>query len=840
MTIGRFGKSGGAALLLAAVFAGGGQAQEAPGTAEPPASCDTIRSIEVRGSQKMSADAVRFDLGIKPGDPWDEEVLRREYRRFWDRGYFADLRFLRRCEPDGAVLIVELQDRPTVLSVSYSKSKVVNQQQIEDYFKERNFVFTVGTPLDRKKVWKAQQLIKELLGTKGYLDARVDPIVKEVSASARSVTFEIDPGGKTRIRELDFTGNENFSDATLKSQLKLTDDYAFYLPWSKKSLYHPLKYQQDVNNVLQFYRDRGYLDVDVQPPIIDVRAAGEPSGPPPAPDAPAAEAAEFPPPGEDAEQASRDKKWVYITVPIVEGPVYRLGKLTFEGNEVLPSEQLRFMVPLPDGAVLSDSAIEAGMDRIRATYGSRGYVYVAVTRRIERREGEQVADVVITIDEDQLYRVRRIEFAGNTTTNDEVLRRELNINEGDVLNRTALDRSLQKLQQLGFWVPADEPRLEPVEGEQRVDVLIRGEEQSRNEIQIGGGYSELEGAFFLASYQTRNFLGRGETLGLYLAVGGRSNQASLNFVENWFLGRPVTLGVSIFRRSYDFGAARDQFGNQQNLNQAGTGGSITLGKRVGDFTQFSLIYSYEQVEASTLDISAQFATTETRLSTITPVFTYKRVNNFLRPTLGYDLSFFPTFSLQAIGSDLDYFKPRLSATLYRPLGPKFFVAAHGEAAWIWPFDDIVRAPGYVDGVPRFQRFFIGGDIIGPRIFETRTISPLRFIVLLDQNGNPVVGPGGNPQVSLAFVGGSKMALMQFEVGALIGKTATLVGFYDVGGAYDNGVSINWEDSRASAGLEFRVFLPVFQAPIRLIYGWPVKEKPGDQTSQFQFSIGLPF
>ncbi len=835
MRIGRFGKSGGAAILLAASLAGGAAAQQAGEPGEPSSSCDTIRSIEVRGSQKMSADAVRFDLGIKPGDPWDEEVLRREYRRFWDRGYFSDLRFLRRCEPDGAVLIVELADRPTVLSVSYSKNKVVNQQQIEDHFKERNFVFTVGTPLDRKKVWKAQQLIKEVLGMKGYLDASVEPVVKEVSASARSVTFEIDPGGKTRIRELDFTGNESFSDATLRGQLKLTDDYAFYMPWSKKSLYHPLKYQQDINNVLQFYRDRGYLDVDVQPPIIDVRAAGEKGGPPPPlPEAPA-EAL-----GGADEEASRDKKWVYITVPIVEGPVYRLGKITFEGNEVFAPEELRLIVPIPDGAVLSDSAIEAGMERIRSIYGRRGYVYVAVTRRIERGEGTQVADVVISIDEDQPYRVRRIEFAGNSTTNDEVLRRELKVNEGDLLNRTALDVSLQKLQQLGYWVPADEPRLEPVEGEQKVDVLIRGEEQSRNEVQVGGGYSELEGAFFLASYQTRNFLGRGETLGLYLAVGGRSNQASLNFVENWFLGKPLTLGVSIFRRSYDFGAAQDQFGNRQNLNQAGTGGSITVGKRVGDFTQVSLIYSYEQVEASTLDISAQFATTETRLSTITPAFTYKRVNNYLRPTLGYDVSVFPTLSLQALGSDLDYFKPRLAATIYRPIGPKFFFAAHGEAAWIWPFADIVRAPGYVDGVPRFQRFFIGGDIIGPRIFETRTISPLRFIVLLDQNGNPVVGPGGNPQISLAYVGGSKMALMQFEIGALIGKTATLVGFYDVGGSYDNGVNINWDDARASAGLEFRVFLPVFQAPIRLIYGWPVKEKPGDQTSKFQFSIGLPF
>ncbi|MCU0254101.1 MAG: hypothetical protein MUE47_06130, partial [Acidobacteria bacterium] len=130
--------------MVSVLLAGAAFAQEATPSDEIPASCNTIRSVEVRGSQKMSADAVRFDLGIKPGDPWDEARIEQEFRRFWQRGYFSDLRFFRRCEPDGAVLVVEIKDRPTVLSVSYAKNKVVNQQQIEDYFKERNFTFTVG------------------------------------------------------------------------------------------------------------------------------------------------------------------------------------------------------------------------------------------------------------------------------------------------------------------------------------------------------------------------------------------------------------------------------------------------------------------------------------------------------------------------------------------------------------------------------------------------------------------------------------------------------------------------------------------------------------------------
>lgn len=850
-----------ALILLALGSIGEGLAQAASGL---PDSCSTIHRIEVRGNQRMSSDAVRFDLRVREGDPWDDQALRSEFRRFWRRGFFSDLRFLRKCEPEGAVLIVEIRERPALISVTYEKNKVAKQQDIEDYYKERNFSFSIGSPLNRKKIWRATQLIRELVGQKGYLDAVVEPEITEVSRSTASVHFKIRTGGKTRIRKLEFEGNDAFSDRTLRRQLELTKPYRWYQFWSKKALYFPLKYQQDINNVLQYYRDRGYLDADVRPPVVDVRAKDQEKAERKArkaaeraakkaererrrearkaakrgEEAPEVSQEAAPDEQEELELDVKQKKWVYITVPVTEGDIYSLGEVRFEGNELFTDEELRRAVPIAKGGTLRDGLLELGLNQIRTVYGNRGYVYAAVTRRFEKREGEPVADVIIEIDEDQAYTIRRLEFRGNKETHDVVLRREFNINEGELMNRAMLDRSMLKLQQLGYWVPTAEPSLEPVPDKAEVDVIVSGEEQSRNEIQVGGGYSELEGGFFLASYQTRNFLGRGEALGVQVSVGGRSSRGSISFTEPWLFGRPWTFAFRIFRNQFDFGRVSDASGNLQRLQQTSTGGSITLGRRLGDFTQLQVSYGYQSIEADTLDLTADFSNTSTRIATITPSLSYRRLNNFLRPTRGVEFLLIPQVAWDAVGGDNSYFRPRVEATVYRPLFGKLFIALNAEASWIRPFGTFRREAGNVGGVPRFQRFFLGGDTIGPRIFETRTISPIEERARLDSDGDPI--PSGGELVFPVFVGGSKMGLVQFELGYPIGRTATIAAFFDMGGVYNNGEDWDLDTARMAAGLEFRVFLPVFQAPIRLIYGWPVREQELDRTSRFQFSIGLPF
>jgi outer membrane protein insertion porin family len=253
-----------------------------------------------------------------------------------------------------------------------------------------------------------------------------------------------------------------------------------------------------------------------------------------------------------------------------------------------------------------------------------------------------------------------------------------------------------------------------------------------------------------------------------------------------------------------------------------------------------LSYDYQLIQADTLDISSEFAQTQTRLAILGPVFSYRRTNNFLRPTKGFELEISPRVAAKFLGGETSYVEPLVSTSVYHPVFHRLFVAGHVMAAYIRPFGGVSRKPGYIDGVPRFERFFLGGDTIGPRIFESRTITPVRVVAAVDQFGNPILDSLGNPILVPAYVGGNKQLLLQFELGAPIGKTATLAGFFDAGGVYDDGERITTREMRMSAGLEFRIFVPAFQAPIRLIYGWPIRQQPGDRTSRFQFSVGLPF
>lgn len=818
--------------------------------------CDVIHAIEVRGNDRMSADAIRFDLSIREGDPWDAATVRREYRRFWDRGFFDDLRFLRRCEPEGAVLVIEITERPTIVSVEYEKNSAASETQIEEAFKSRGFRLTIGTPLDQRKLFQAESIIENFLGSQGYLDADVEAEIVELSPSTRKVIFKIRPGGKTRIRKLEFTGNEAFSDRVLRRQLEQTAQYRWYWPWSKKATYSELRYQQDINGVLRYYRNRGYLDVDVRPPVVEVETRGGEDAVERAREKAerkrqkeirrnererrkAQERGEVPPPpiDEDEELDVEVKKWVYITVPVEEGPIYELGEIRFEGNELFTDEELRALIPIESGDVLRDSVIELGLGLIRSAYGEKGYVYSAVTRRFERSEtGEPVADVVVQIDEDQAYVMRRLEFRGNTKTQDVVLRREFNVFEGELLDRTQLNRSMLKLQQLGYWVPTGAPELVPVPGKAEVDVIVPGEEQSRNEIQVGGGYSELDGGFFLATYQTRNFLGRGESLGVRVAVGGRSSRASLTFTEPWLFGRPWTLGFSLFRNRDDF--IIPGLGGDEEIDRTSTGLGVTIGRRFGDFTRIQLGYRFNRVETQEFLANGELSDFEFDLAFLSPAFRYQRLNNFLRPTKGLVVEVIPEFAWDAVGSDLNFFRPRAEVSAYTPLWNKFFLGANVEAGWVKAFGEIKRENNYIQGIPRVERFFLGGDRIGPRVFETRSIFPVRARANVDNEGNPFINNG--QVVFLQAVGGSKFGLAQFELGYLVGRSAVIAGFLDAGGTYYEGVDWNWEDVRVSAGLEFRVFLPIFQAPIRLIYGWPIKKEEFDDTSQFQFSIGLPF
>ena len=860
-----------ALLLLSASFAG-----------ELRAAPETIEQIIVQGLNRMDIQAFMWLFQVEEGEAYDEGKIRGRFRVLWDKKLFEDISIEREVGPEGgAVLVIKVVERPLLAAITYEENKVLTRTQIEDHFKERKIELKIGQALDMGQVFFAEAAIRDLFGQKGFLDATVEARVTEVTTTSRALDFTMIPGGKTRIRSINFTGNEVVKDRKLKKMLRLIAERKWYWPWSSKNLYHPVKWDQDVAGLREAYQNRGYLDIETHAPIVEVRQKKEKkrkkqkesqepeqtvqpepvaAEPPPAPEpieplTPKQQKKQQKKQEEQEKKARKkarkarkkeSKRWVYLTVPITEGTQYRLGEISFSGNDVFPDEVLRAQIPITDGAILNNGLLKYGVDRITRMYEDRGYLYANIVQGIGRRD-DRTADVDVAVEEDRPYEVGRIEFQGNSATHDRVLRRELQLAEGDLFSRTKLDISRTKINQLGYFQIVGEPVIEPLENEEKVRILMQGLEQGRNEIQVGGGFSGLEGAFFSGVYSTRNFLGRGQVVSAALQIGGRSNRYQLSFQEPWFLGRPYLFGVSLFRRDTDFG---------RSLSSTSTGGGVILGRRISNFSRVNLGYNYEQVSSrsSTSGTSTGDGVvleTEVEISSLTPVYAFSTINSPYRPSRGTSFTASVQVAGGPLGGTVSYYRPLINLTRYQKAFGRSYFAIHGEAGMVRQFDELdVIDTSTVEGVPRYQRFWLGGDTLGPRVFETRTITPRRFVRVVDGVIVDVVGDvtGLPPDEFIQLngvpvpieVGGDRMFLMQAEWVYPMNEQADLAFFFDAGDALFEDTDLDFTTVRASAGIELRFHLPIFPVPLRLIYGVPVREFAQDRTSSFTFSIGRSF
>jgi len=877
---------------------------------------EIIERIVVDGNVRISTQALLSQLEIKEGAPYDEEVLRKEFQRLWELNLFDNITLEVRQGEKGKIVLWHVTDKPLVADVEYKDVKAFTATQLEEKLADQKADIKRGSPLDYTRIRKAQETIEMLLGQKGYLDAEVKVDVKEVAPGQEAITFKARQGGKTKIKKIDFAGNTVFADRQLKKLMKLTREHG-PLTWaSSKDLYHPGKFDEDARILRQAYMDRGYLEVEVKPEVVEVlpgekpprsaeeaekrRLKAEKAEADAAEKAARAEAKEAArrakeeaeakereakgkPPKEKKKKEAKSqepkapKKWIFVRVPIQEGPQYRVGTVSSEGNKVFTDAEILARVPLQAGDVFNDSVVKNGLGRIQMDYGERGYFYVTANQVVERSP-RRVANLKIEINEDRQYRINTLEFSGNTTTRDKVLRREMKVAEEDLFDLKRFRLGMRKINQLGYYQITDEATIRPRTGEDKVDIVVQGKEANRNEIQVGGGVSGLDGAFFSGSYATRNFLGRGEILQTYFQLGGRATRYSISFIEPWFLGRPYTVGFSLFKRTTDY----------QSFQQGGQGLSVQAGRLLGDFSRLDVTYLLEDVTYNDNLNNSSRSTT----SSIVPVYTYDTRNNFFRPTRGFRFQLASEYAGGALGGSNYFFKPYATATYYLPSFQRHYIGLNASAGYVWGFGGRV--------VPTFERFFLGGER-SLRSFRSRTVTPFRSDLDLngdgtinspeDLNGNGlpdtedcngdgiidekeknlgldcIPGTGdygegngnkdyedrnkngaldkgedtnGDGVYGTVFPGGNKFAQFNVEYIIPVGDTFEFVTFMDAGNAFDDYQKIDLTRLRLDYGLELRFYLPVFQAPLRFIYGFIQDPQPGEKASSFQFSIGTTF
>ena len=420
-------------------------------------------------------------------------------------------------------------------------------------------------PLQRGELERLKQVIEELYKEKGYRFAQVDYTLEQVGIGQRRVTFTIDEGDKVRIGDIDFDGNTVYGDWRLRLVMKDTKESSLLTKITKKDIYNPATIDEDLDKVRDLYKKAGYKDVLIAKPELEVTAKRP-----------------------EAASIADQKRRLSVTVPIEEGERWKLGDISVEGNEVFSDELLLAQFDRPRGGWLRSKVVDDAVEAISNLYSSIGYIFASVDSEMVER-GDNVADVVVHVDESDQFRVGRIEFEGNTKTRDKVLRRELLLQEGRVMNMTAVQNSLLKIRQLNYFALNEE---EPVKFDfdaenKTVDLVIQGDEAERTELQFGGGWSEVDGFFGQFSLRTTNFLGRGETVGVSYQSGRQREFYDLEYRVPWFLDRPQSLGVRLFNQEFD---ARVLTG--VDFEQSYSGASLTYGRSFRGFQSFSMTYSF--------------------------------------------------------------------------------------------------------------------------------------------------------------------------------------------------------------------------------------------------------
>ena len=735
-------------------------------------SSQTLCQPQVIGNRRIPKESVLARLFSHQGDLYDPLLVERDFNSLWNTGYFEDVRIEREETPKCVQLIVYVREKPTIREIYYTGLNAFTQSDVYDRQKKEKLSLSIESQLDYAKVKRAEVMLKLMESEHGHQFATVHTVVKTIPPGAVSLTFAIKEGPTSKVGKIVFDGNKNVPSRELRAAMvnlkPIGVPHSYILEDIFARTYDASKLDEDTERVRMAYRDRGYYEAITSDPKTHVRNEGginpftlRPS----------------------------NGKRVDILMPVEEGARYKLGGITFTGNKAVANPRaLRSQFLNKDGEWFNATLFSKGLKQLQKSYGQLGYINFVGTPKPRIDEEKHIIYLDIDITEGKPYYVSRIEFTGNTVTRDKVIRRELLLEEGQVYNSNLWELSVLRLNQLQYF---DTLRVEQ-DSESRqndddgtVDLLLKLREKGKNSIGLNGGISGLSGTFIGLNYQTNNFLGLGETLSINANIGDLSRNLSFGFSEPYFRNRPLSLGVEVFKRKYDYNPAKSYqaltTNSQQltqaqqslisNYNQSTTGMSISTsyplrGRR--HFERAGISYSLSRASVTTFNDSTRniFQTLAFRsgiagvsqlagiiTSVITPSFTMSSVDNPTFPHGGKDFS--AAVQIAGAGGNVKYYSPVVSYKQFFPMHNLHYDrAGRNVLATRVQFAHVAGFGGEV--APPMNRIYEGGES-QLRGFDVRSGSPYTFIP------NKILFPLTNPDGSTVPINPANPSLGPIEI-----------------------------------------------------------------------------
>lgn len=852
-------------------------ASSTPQTLQTP-DPNRIEDVRVQGNRRIPSDTIRFNLQTKPGDQFNFEVVRRDIKTLYALQHFDDVRVDEEEGKSGKIVVFTVKEKPLVRSIDYIGMKSVTKSDILDRLREKKVGLSQESPYDPTRIKRAEAVIKGLLSEKGFQNAAISVDTEDIPPNAIAVTFNVTEGPKVKIETIAIEGNKVFSDRQIRKAMKLIKQAGGLATITGKDTYHELKLADDITRIRILYAEHGYVRSNVLDPEVEVK--------------PTRVFRTLPfikpafPWGLPIPFFSKKVDRYYLTIKIEENDQYRVGDVKVTGAKEFQEEGIKAVLGLLPGEIYNESLLRKGFENLKKLYGSRGYINFTPVPVQDFDEEKKVVNLNINIDEDRKFFVNRIAFAGNTTTRDKVIRREVMVDEGNVFNSQLWDMSLLRLNQLGYFeeIKNEDAEVKPHPNENNVDITLKVKEKGRNSIGFSGGVSGIGGSFVGLSYQTNNFLGFGENLSFDVQGGTRQSNFVFSYTEPYLLDRPISAGFSVFSRNFRFDQAREFFGldptnlpdglgfeNRLNYEQKRAGFSLYVSYPLRVFHRLGLTYSWDNSETDAVNPATrdyfQVVTQQERESfirdaggsfgryrsrRITPTYTYNSTNHPMNPNTGQAFTASLELSGGVFGGNVNLLRPSFEYKYFRPINRgRNVLAFRVLGSQVRGFKGL--------SVPFFERVFMGGDF-DVRGFDFRAVSPISFVSRAIDVLDPETGDGVKRAFDdIVYLGGDTQGVFNFEYRIPLVGPITLAPFLDVGNTWitrkqellrevtlsdgrtrlENARFLAGTNSgiRSSTGVELQVIMPVINAPFRLIFAYNPNRI--DRT-YFGNTTGIPF
>jgi outer membrane protein insertion porin family len=736
----------------------------APGAKLAP---DVIEAIEFRGSRRVPQDTLRALIFSRKGDVFNEDTLRRDFMALWNTNRFDDIRLeTERGEDGGLIVRFVLTERRMIRNITYPGLKSASISDVLDALKERKVGMVQESMYDPNVINRAAVVIKSLLADRGHQFATVTPELHQVPPTSLEVAFVVNEGPKVSVGKITIVGNKAFSRREVINAMKnlkpIGIPHSIFFEELFPKTFDEAKLEEDKERIRDAYGNAGYAQAKVLDQTLNLRATGGAHG-------------QFHIPlfKENHIGSAED-----ITLPVEEGRKYYLGKMDFTGVKLFRSTDfLTYVFGLRPGMAFSNEKMRNGMKNLTKLYEQYGYIDYVGEPETDFVPNSDKINITMNVDEGKQFFIRRIDFTGNTTTRDKVIRRELLLDEGDAYNSNLWDLSILRLNQLGYFETLKENESYELKrnGDNTVDITLKVRERGRNSISLNGGVSGISGSFVGLNYSTNNFLGLGETLSLGGQVGTLMTNISAGFTEPYLFDRPFQVGFQVYLRRYaynqgvqesllsgqDVTAFYNALGSANVLNYVQNSKGISLSfsyplKRTFARLGLSIGYDDSSIRTESIGASNYFtylnfqgvagpnSLSGIKTAKIIPSYSYNTRNNYLNPTAGASVFASVELSGSVLGANVNMIRPTLDIQYYHrsPKWPRNVIAFHFLGSTEIGYGGKV--------VPPFARTFLGGenDVRGFEFFE---ITPVAY--LPSSAAVPILNPDGSTRVQKTLIGG---------------------------------------------------------------------------------------